>query len=244
MGQTEKDRYDRPGEIHRDRLKSAVVRHILVISLVASLSFVAVGCGESDPVGPPVFAAYPPMEIVHDKPYSVIFTTDVGRMTFTLLPKEALLAVNSFVFLAKNGFYDGLTFHRLVPELLVETGDPTGTGDGGPGYTFEIEPPQRPYERGVLAMANSGAPNSNGSRFFIILGDVTTTNDLPGEYTVFGHIKEGHSPSARTLDKLASIAVGPGPTGEVSVPQEQVKILTAKATEGCRATVIMWTQGC
>ena len=203
------------------------------IGLLVGLVVVVAACGEAGSSPSATYGEYPPVVIDEKNDYSVVFTTSLGRMTFMLLADEAPLAVNNVVFLAQEGFYDGLTFHRVLPGVLAETGDPTGTGNGGPGYAFEIEPPQRPYERGVLVMANSGAPNSNGSRFFIILGDVTTTNDLPGEYTVFGHIKEGHSPSERTLEKIEAVALGPAANGEVSVPQEPIELLELKANLGC-----------
>ena len=181
---------------------------------------VMAACGESEPEGPPTFDAYPPMEIDELRPYSVIFTTSVGRITFQLFPKEAPLAVNSFLFLANQDYYDGVTFHRVVPGVLAETGDATGTGTGDAGYTFEVEPPQRPYARGGIAMANDGTPNSNGSRFFFILGDLATSAEAPHEYTVFGHFKEDHPVSLTTLDKIEAA-------------QEEVTILSLKATEGC-----------
>ena len=181
---------------------------------------VVAACGEPEPEGPPTFDAYPPIEINELRPYSVTFTTSVGRLTFKLFPDEAPLAVNSFLFLANQGYYDGVTFHRVVPGVLAETGDPTGTGTGDAGYTFEVEPPQRPYARGGIAMANDGTPNSNGSRFFFILGDLAASAEAPHEYTVFGHIKDGHAPSETTLDKIEA------------APAE-VTIRSLQATEGC-----------
>ena len=176
------------------------------------------------------------MEIRPLRAYTVVLTTNLGRMTFKLNPQEAPLAVNSFMFLARQGFYDGMTVHRVLPGILAETGDPTGTGDGGPGYTFEIEPPHRPYVRGDLVMANAGTPNSNGSRFFLILDDVSVNGDLPPDYTLVGQIKENHKPSLKTLETIGAVAVGPSPTGEVSVPQEPIMIVSVLATEGCLAT--------
>ena len=201
---------------------------------------VGVSCGESEPEGPPTFSDYPPMEIDPLRAYNVVLTTSLGRITFKLNPEEAPLAVNSFMFLARQGFYDGITVYRLLPGVLAEAGDPTGTGDGGPGYTFEIEPPHRLYVRGDLVMANSGTPNSNGSRFFIILGDVSANGELPPDYTLVGQIKENHKPSLRTLDKIGAMAVGPGPTGEESVPQEPITIESTQATEGCLASGSMY----
>ena len=91
------------------------------------------------------------------------------------------MTVNNFVFLARQGFYDGVTFHRVIPNFMAQTGDPTGTGTGGPGYRFNDEPVTRKYVRGTLAMANAG-PNTNGSQFFIVHKDYP----LPPNYTIFG----------------------------------------------------------
>ena len=196
------------------------MRRAVIVGLAFLMIIVVAACGEPEPVGPPTFDAYPPMEIDVLRPYSVTFTTSVGRLTFKLFPDEAPLAVNSFLFLANQGYYDGVTFHRVVPGVFAETGDPTGTGTGDAGYTFEVEPPQRPYARGGIAMANDGTPNSNGSRFFFILGDLAASAEAPHEYTVFGHIKDGHAPSETTLDKIEA------------APAE-VTIRSLQATEGC-----------
>ena len=210
-----------------------VVRHFITLGLFLILVF-GVGCGESAPEGPPTFDAYPPMAIDPQRAYNVSLVTNLGQMTFKLLPNEAPLAVNSFMFLTRQGFYDGMTVHRVLPGILAETGDPTGTGDGGPGYTFEIEPPHRPYVRGDLVMANAGTPNSNGSRFFIILDDVSVNGDLPPDYTLVGQIMENQGTSQirkvseATLEKIGAVAVGPGPTGEVSAPQDQITIMSIR----------------
>ena len=196
------------------------MRRAVIVGLAFLMIIVVAACGEPEPVGPPTFDAYPPMEIDVLRPYSVTFTTSVGRLTFKLFPDEAPLAVNSFLFLANQGYYDGVTFHRVVPGVFAETGDPTGTGTGDAGYTFEVEPPQRPYARGGIALANDGMPNSNGSRFFFILGDLAASAEAPHEYTVFGHIKEGHTPSEMTLDKIEAA-------------QAEVTIRSLQATEGC-----------
>jgi len=196
------------------------MRRAIAVSLAALALVAAVACGEAEPEGPPVFEAYPPMTIDPLRSYSVIFTTSVGRISFVLYPEEAPLAVNSFLFLANEGYFDGVAFHRVVPGVLAETGDATGTGTGNPGYTFEVEPPQRPYERGGIALANNGTPNSNGSRFFFILGDLAGSAEAPHEYTVFGHLKPNHAPSVTTLEKIEAA-------------QEEVTILSLKATEGC-----------
>ncbi len=191
-----------------------------MVGLASLMVIVMAACGESEPEGPQTFDAYPPIEINEVRAYSVIFTTSVGRLTFKLFPAEAPLAVNSFLFLANQGYFDGVTFHRVVPGVFAETGDPTGTGTGDAGYTFKVEPPQRPYERGGIALANDGTPNSNGSRFFFILGDLAGSAEAPHEYTVFGHLKPDHAPSAATLDKIEAA-------------QEEVTIMSLRATEGC-----------
>ena len=196
------------------------MRRAILVGLSALMLSVVAACGEAEPEGPPVYDAYPPMEIDPLRSYSVTFTTSVGRITFTLLAEEAPLAVNSFLFLANSGYYDGVAFHRIVPDVLAETGDATGTGTVNPGYTFDVEPAQRPYERGGIALANDGTSNSNGSRFFFILGDLAGSAEAPHEYTVFGHLKPNHAPSVATLDKIEAA-------------QDEVTILSLKATEGC-----------
>ena len=196
------------------------MRRAVLVGLASLIFVVVAACGEPEPVEPPVFDVYPPMEVEVLRPYSVTFTTSVGRIRFVLLPEEAPLAVNSFIFLTNQGYYDGVAFHRIVPGVLAETGDATGTGTGNPGYTFEVEPPQRLYERGGIALANDGTPNSNGSRFFFILGDLAGSAEAPHEYTVFGHVRENHAVSQATLDKIEAA-------------QEEVTILSSTATEGC-----------
>lgn len=191
------------------------------------------GCGEADPEGPLTFAEYPQMTLVAQAPYHAILYTSVGRMTFNLLSDEAPLAVNSFLFLANQGYYDGITFHRVTAGMLAETGDATATGRGNAGYTFEIEPPERPYARGMLAMANDGTPNSNGSRFFIMFGDMTASGDPPANYTVFGLMKEDHKPSERTLAAIEAIPVGPGPNSELSRPLEELTLVEVQPIMGC-----------
>ena len=201
---------------------------MLRLALVALLLVVVVvGCGEAEPEGPKTYAAYPAMDIPAGEPW-VIVTTSLGRMTFTLFSEEAPLAVNNFLFLANEGYFDGVTFHRLIPGFMVQGGDPSGTGTGGPGYSFEIEPPQRPYVRGGLAMANKGAPNSNGSQFFIILDDLTEQGRLSPDFTLFGQIKEGHQASFNTLAKIEAVPVGTAADGESSAPQEEITISAMK----------------
>lgn len=127
--------------------------------------------------------ALPEKEIA-DK--QVRITTAKGEIVFELFEKEAPKTVSNFVYLANGGYYDGLTFHRRVEGFVIQGGDPNGNGTGGPGYKFEDEPVKRPYDRGIVAMANSG-PDTNGSQFFIMLADYP----LPPQYTVFGKVTSG-----------------------------------------------------
>ncbi len=201
-------------------------RMVLVAMMLVVL---VVGCGEGDgssnSASAKTYEAYPAMEIPEGALW-VIIATNLGRMTFTLQAEEAPLAVNSFLFLANDGYYDGLAFHRLLPGFMAQAGDPTGTGTGGPGYTFTIEAPQRPYVRGGLAMANSGTPDSNGSQFFIVLDDLTEQGRLDPDFTLFGQLKEDHKPSMDTLAKIEAVSVVAGSDGEVSVPEQEVTILS------------------
>lgn len=131
-------------------------------------------------------------------------TTDKGVIIFELFPGEAPKTVSNFVYLAKGGFYDGLTFHRYEPGFVIQGGDPNGNGTGGPGYRFEDEPVKRPYDRGIVAMANAG-PDTNGSQFFIMLADVP----LPPSYTVFGKVTKGMDvvDQIRAGDRMTSVIV-------------------------------------
>jgi cyclophilin family peptidyl-prolyl cis-trans isomerase len=117
-----------------------------------------------------------------------IITTNHGPIHLELFPDDAPKTVNNFVKLANDGFYDKVIFHRVIPDFMIQGGDPTGTGTGGPGYSFEDEFNQHKVERGALAMANAG-PNTNGSQFFIV-----TTESAPwldGKHTVFGRVTDG-----------------------------------------------------
>ena len=111
--------------------------------------------------------------------------TNHGPIEVELYPNEAPKTVDNFVKLARDGFYDGLIFHRVIPDFMIQGGDPTGTGMGGPGYTFEDEFNDHKVERGALAMANAG-PNTNGSQFFIVTTDAAPW--LDGKHTVFGKV--------------------------------------------------------
>lgn len=114
--------------------------------------------------------------------------TSKGEIVFTLDAAQAPLAVSNFVYLANQGYYNGLTWHRVVPDFVIQGGDPLGTGTGGPGYQFPDESVTSPYVEGTVAMANSG-PNTNGSQFFITNAD--DTQKLENKYSIFGHVTSG-----------------------------------------------------
>jgi peptidyl-prolyl cis-trans isomerase B (cyclophilin B) len=123
--------------------------------------------------------------------------TSEGPIQVELFPEDAPKTVENFVKLAKDGFYDGLTFHRVIPDFMVQAGCPKGDGTGGPGYTFEDEPNQHHVVRGALAMANAG-PNTNGSQFFIVTASACPW--LDGKHTVFGRVVEGYD----VVDKIST----------------------------------------
>jgi peptidyl-prolyl cis-trans isomerase B (cyclophilin B) len=135
------------------------------------------------------YDAPPSLEIATDRSYKVSIETGRGTIELELFPQHAPKTVNNFVFLAQDGFYDGVTFHRVISNFMVQGGDPTGSGRGGPGYRFEDEFNGNPlrHERGVISMANSG-PGTNGSQFFITHGPQP---HLDGKHTVFGKVTKG-----------------------------------------------------
>jgi peptidyl-prolyl cis-trans isomerase B (cyclophilin B) len=114
--------------------------------------------------------------------------TNHGAIAIELFDADAPKTVDNFTKLARDGFYDGVVFHRVIPDFMIQGGDPTGTGRGGPGYTFEDEFNDHPVDRGALAMANAG-PNTNGSQFFIVTAESCPW--LNGKHTVFGRVTEG-----------------------------------------------------
>ncbi len=163
------------------------------------------------------YTSPPPLKIDAAKRYTATIHTSAGDMTAELFPKDVPRTVNNFVFLAREGFYVGVPFHRVIKGFMIQTGDPTGTGTGGPGYRFADEPVRRKYERGTLAMANAG-PNTNGSQFFVMHADY----GLPPNYTIFGRLTDGHD----VLDKIAS-----APTGANDRPSEPVTINSVEIAE-------------
>src|ERR1700737_4355158 len=140
------------------------------------------------------------------KKYTATITTDKGDIVMSLDPGKAPKSVNNFVFLARDGFYDGVTFHRVVDDFVIQGGDPEGTGRGGPGYRFEDEPVQGEYIPGSVAMANSGL-NTNGSQFFICTVD--GRHKLTKSYNLFGQVVKGMEvvTSVRQGDVMRSVTI-------------------------------------
>jgi peptidyl-prolyl cis-trans isomerase B (cyclophilin B) len=161
----------------------------------------------------------PELSIDLDKSYEATLHTSEGDITIELYPADAPMTVNNFLFLAGDGFYDDVIFHRTIPGFMIQGGDPTGTGTGGPGYKFRDEFHARTsYPRGTVAMANAG-PNTNGSQFFIVHADA----GLPNAYTIFGEVTDG-------MDVVDAIAAKP--TGAQDRPHDPVSIESVTISEG------------
>jgi cyclophilin family peptidyl-prolyl cis-trans isomerase len=164
------------------------------------------------PLNPPynlhVYPGSPPMEIDQSRLYEATITTARGVMVLCLDPKLAPHTVNNFVALSRNHFYDGLTFHRVVPGFLIQGGDPSGNraGPSGPGYTFDNEPVEGAYTDGCVAMANTG-PDTNGSQFFICIAD--DSSELQPYYNLFGYVTSGLEVAHATQvgDVMTSVTV-------------------------------------
>lgn len=170
------------------------------------------------------YSAPPQMAIDANKSYTATLHTTKGDIQVELFPKDVPNTVNSFVFLAKDGFYDNVRFHRIIKGFMVQTGDPKGDGTGGPGYRLKDEPVTRKYDRGIVAMANSG-PNTSGSQFFIMHSNY----GLPPSYTIFGQVTD-----RKSLDVLDAIATSPVATsrgGENSAPTEDIRITSVDVAE-------------
>lgn len=162
----------------------------------------------------------PEMAIDLEKRYTAKLTTNKGSFAIELFAKDAPKTVNNFVFLAREGFYEEVIFHRIMQSFMIQGGDPTGTGRGGPGYRFEDELDNgHRYERGIVGMANAG-PNTNGSQFFICTGpDCELLNGQPN-YTIFGKVSEGMD----VVDAIAATSVTADAFGQLSSPEEQIVI--------------------
>ena len=165
------------------------------------------------------YDAPPELAIDLDKDYTAVIHTTAGDISVKLYATDAPQTVNNWVFLANDGFYDEVIFHRTIKGFMIQSGDPTGTGRGGPGYRFrdELGHSKSSYTRGTLAMANAG-PNTNGSQFFIMHADY----GLPNAYSIFGEVTEG-------LDVVDAIA--DAPTGAQDRPHDPVQITGIDVTE-------------
>ncbi|MBS1875463.1 MAG: peptidylprolyl isomerase [Acidobacteria bacterium] len=156
---------------------------------------------------PKQYSKPPAMAIDAAKSYVATFDTSRGQIVCELFAKDAPITVNNFVFLAREGFYDGTVFHRVIADFMIQGGDPTGTGRGGPGYRFEDETRGNPnrHKVGSLSMANAG-PNTNGSQFFITH---IVTDWLDGKHTVFGQVTSGQDivDSVKQGDTLNSVTI-------------------------------------
>ena len=161
----------------------------------------------------------PEMKIDPEKVYVARMETTEGTIVIELYPKKAPRHVNSFVFLAKEGFYDGVIFHRVIPGFMIQGGDPTGTGTGGPGYKLKAEFNDTKHTRGVLSAARSRDPDSAGSQFFLMHADAP---HLDNQYTAYGKVVEG----LEVVDKIVS-----APTGENDRPRNPASIKGIKIEE-------------
>jgi len=167
---------------------------------------------------PKQWTSPPLMTIDQNKNYIATIKTNYGDIVIQLLPKNAPLAVNNFVFLSQQGFYNGVKFYRVFKGFMIQSGDPTGTGSGGPGYTFKDElPTTLDYTAGTVAMAHPG-PNDNGSQFFIMLADYS--GQLPKDYTIFGEVTSGMD----VVQQIGNVPVKASASGEHSSPTVEVHI--------------------
>lgn len=169
----------------------------LMIGLGAAAIIIMVAVFATIPEKPKTYSAPPPMIIDTDRQYTATIETKKGTLVLELFAADAPVTVNNFVFLARDGFYDGLTFHRVIPGFMAQGGCPIGTGRGDPGYRFEDEITHHTHVKGALSMANSG-PNTNGSQFFITYAPQPHLN---GMHTVFGQLVVG-------MDVLESLENG------------------------------------
>lgn len=165
------------------------------------------------------YSTPPDLTIDLDKSYTATLDTNHGEIVIEFDAARSPLTVNNFVFLAREGYYDGVVFHRVIENFMIQGGDPTGSGRGGPGYRFRDElEGDGSYKRGTVAMANAG-PNTNGSQFFICHTDV----GLPHSYTIFGRVTSG----LETVDSIATT-----PTDSSDRPKQDVVIEKVTISEG------------
>jgi len=192
-------------------------------ALAAAVPLILASCG-----GKTMQWSTPPaMAIDVNKQYTATVKTNYGDIVIELLPKNAPVTVNSFVFLARQGFFDKSPIHRVVKGFVIQMGDPTGTGTGGPGYRFADEPVVGEYVKGAVAMANSGA-NTNGSQFFVCLADLTKV--LAKSYNLFGRM-ETDAATAATIEKISNVPTKLGSDRQMSSPTVDVHINTVTIEE-------------
>lgn len=198
---------------------------------------VTAGCREVKKPAPKddSFPAAPPLTIDTAKTYTAGFETSCGSFTIQLSTAEAPQTVNSFVFLAEQGFYDGLRFHRIVKDFVVEGGDPAGDGTGGPGYTLPDEPPAAGYVEGSVAMANSGA-STTGSQFYIVTsaqGAEALNSQLTAEgkfsYSILGQVTAGIE-TVRKIDKVGVATEEGKPKAVVVIQKVTIEVIDPTAT--------------
>ena len=167
--------------------KGLSMKKKLLIGLAAVIVIVLIAVIATIPEKPKTYSAPPPMTIDTSKQYTATVETEKGNLVLELFASDVPITVNNFVFLARDGFYDGTTFHRVIPGFVAQGGDPTGTGAGTPGYRFDDEITEHTHVTGALSMANSG-PNTNGCQFFITYAPQP---HLDGKHPVFGQLIEG-----------------------------------------------------
>ncbi|OBZ17431.1 peptidylprolyl isomerase [Bacillus sp. FJAT-26390] len=203
-------------------------RFLFLIAVVAVVLLMS-GCGKSGSGKSAEASAktmswdkMPEMQIDLDKSYLAKFQTSKGDFTVELFADIAPVTVNNFVFLAREGFYEGLSFHRIIESFMIQTGDPKGNGTGTPGYSIPDElNTEMKYEEGVVAMANASKPNSGGSQFFICTGpDASNLNREPN-YTIFGKVKSG-------MDTVQAISKTPLKN---NVPAENITVQAIEIVE-------------
>ena len=182
----------------------------------------------SDGVQPLQWSAAPAMTIDPSQTYTAELTTNLGPMTWQLLSQASDVAVNNFVCLARAGYYDGAPFHRIVDNFVIQGGDPTGTGTGGPGYAIPDQPIVGDYAVGMVTMARTAQPNSSGSQFFINTADNTSTFGPNPTYINFARVIGGQG----TVDAIASVQRVQGQDGAISSPVTPVILQSVTIFQG------------
>lgn len=182
-----------------------IVAAVVAVILVAALVLALTGVFKMQSPTPKSYNSPVPMTIDVDKKYTAVIKTAKGDLNLELYAKDAPVTVNNFVTLARKGFYNGLTFHRIIPGFMAQGGDPSGNGTGGPGYKFQDEFSSRTHQAGSLSMANSG-PNTNGSQFFICYEPQPHLN---GKHTVFGQLTQGMDVLKKLVngDKMIEVVI-------------------------------------